>query len=690
MTAVTPAHSVISLLRHYLALPAHVSSFEAGYLRRLNRIALLLFWLHVPVFTLIAVPASAAASVAFGLTVAVVIGPTIAFLALPNRPRLVSCVHGFTAMAMGGVLVYIVQGPVQIEMHFYFFVLIALLAVFANPQVVLVAAVTVAAHHLAFFLIAPDGVFNYDATIGSVAIHALFVVLESVAACFVARSFFDNVIGLEKIVTARTAALDNRNRDFALIFDNVAQGFVTVGLDGTIGGERSAALIRWFGEPTAGVGWWDYVAGDDEDTAAWIRISFETLVEGFMPLEVVLDQLPKRVVRDGRHLRVEYRAIGEPVIALLAVVTDITDELARAAFETSQRELITVVAKAQRDASGFAAFVAEADQLVERITAVAPPAEGAPAAPTDDELAELRRRLHTLKGNAALFGVTSIAELCHELEGVVDANPGPLEAAPRAQLAAAWAGFHERVDPVLGLSKRRAVVIDWEEYQSFIASLGKPEPAWAAPMRRWAHDPARPHLERFAAQATALADRLGKAPIEVEIADHDVRVAPDRFMPLWQAAIHAVRNAVDHGLEPAADRTAAGKRESGRIALRTEIDDGALVLEIVDDGRGIDWDKVAERARLRGLPAETRAELEEALFASGVSTAAETTDVSGRGVGLDALRVACRGLGGRVELASELGAGSTIRCVVPLAAPLLPGARTRSASLRPLDLARAP
>src|SRR5205823_7385778 len=111
---------------------------------------------------------------------------------------------------------------------------IAMLAVFGNPSVIIAAAVTVALHHLVLWFALPQSVFNYDAPVWVVAVHAAFVVLESVAACFIARSFFDNVIGLERIVRARTAELDRRNRDMRLVLDNVGQGFATVDAAGVL------------------------------------------------------------------------------------------------------------------------------------------------------------------------------------------------------------------------------------------------------------------------------------------------------------------------------------------------------------------------------------------------------------------------------------------------------------------------
>jgi two-component system chemotaxis sensor kinase CheA len=95
-------------------------------------------------------------------------------------------------------------------------------------------------------------------------------------------------------------------------------------------------------------------------------------------------------------------------------------------------------------------------------------------------------------------------------------------------------------------------------------------------------------------------------------------------------------------------------------------DGDALVVEIADDGRGIDWSRVRDKATAAGLPANNQSDLVEAVFADGVSTAQETTELSGRGVGLAAVRAACKSLGGAAELDSTPGQGTRFRFRVPV------------------------
>jgi len=140
-----------------------------------------------------------------------------------------------------------------------------------------------------------------------------------------------------------------------------------------------------------------------------------------------------------------------------------------------------------------------------------------------------------------------------------------------------------------------------------------------------------------------------------------VRVERARFAPLWPALVHAVRNAVAHGVEPPEQREARGKPECAHLVLRTQLDNEALVVEIEDDGPGIDWDALRAKAQQLGVREDG-----DALFANGVSTSSEVDDISGRGVGMGALRSVCWELGGKIEVLSTPSRGTTVRCIVPL------------------------
>jgi two-component system, chemotaxis family, sensor kinase CheA len=643
-------------LWRYLFLPREISAFERSYLRRMNRIALLFFYLHIPAFIGVAALAGTSIAQAAILTPLVLIGPTIVYFWFEN-PRTLAATYGFTAMVLGGLLVHLGQGPMQIEMHFYFFVLIALLAVFGNPAAIMTAAATVALHHLVIWLLLPSSVFNYEASVWAVVVHAAFVVIESVAAIFVARSFFDNVIGLEKIVAVRTRELDQRTRDMAMVLENVGQGFFTMTADGTMSSERSAILQTWLGEPPASSRFPEYVAAVDAGFAARFELGWTEVFAGIMPLELTIDQLPRRIDAGSHHLQLDYRPIGGGDVpdSMLVVVSDITSELERERAEAERRELMAMFERISTDRTGFIEFCDEADELVRRIDS------------DDVPLSELQRRIHTLKGNAAIFGIEGIASHCHRLEGRLLEEPGPLTLDERRELVERWRGFTSRLETLLGRRDLRAIEVTDEAIQGVLGALrqNKPTADVMQMLLGWRLEPISRRFERVAEQAHRLARRMGKS-IAIDIDDKGVRLDPQRWAPFWSTFVHAVRNAVDHGIEAPGIRKQAGKSETAVLSLRSRIENGSLAIEIHDDGCGVDWECVRERAAKLGLQTTTQSDLIEALFAEGLSTKAQVTEVSGRGIGLPALRAAAHSEGGRVTIVSESQRGTCLRFDFPL------------------------
>ncbi len=178
-------------------------------------------------------------------------------------------------------------------------------------------------------------------------------------------------------------------------------------------------------------------------------------------------------------------------------------------------------------------------------------------------------------------------------------------------------------------------------------------------------EPCRLRLAQCAEQARRIAAGVEKHGLEVRVEDNGVRLDPLRFSGVWSNFIHAIRNAVDHGIESPDARERAGKNASGLLVLRTLEAEGRVTIEIEDDGAGVDWIALRAKAARLGLPAITHADLENALFDDGVSTAAVVTDLSGRGVGMGALLDATRALGGNVRVESIRGEGTLLRLVFP-------------------------
>jgi len=174
-----------------------------------------------------------------------------------------------------------------------------------------------------------------------------------------------------------------------------------------------------------------------------------------------------------------------------------------------------------------------------------------------------------------------------------------------------------------------------------------------------------------------LAHQLGRE-VDLDLEGHDTELDRTLLEALSGPLTHLVRNALDHGIERPDDRVAAGKNPRGRVALRAFHESGQVVIEITDDGRGIDPERIGAAAVTRGLLSRdqlSRMDPKEVLaliFRPGFSTAAEVTNVSGRGVGMDVVRTNIERIGGTVDLASRPGEGTTCRVRIPLTLAIIP------------------
>jgi two-component system chemotaxis sensor kinase CheA len=185
---------------------------------------------------------------------------------------------------------------------------------------------------------------------------------------------------------------------------------------------------------------------------------------------------------------------------------------------------------------------------------------------------------------------------------------------------------------------------------------------------------------RFRRVVHDLARELGKS-VRLTTAGEETELDKTVIESLADPLMHLIRNAIDHGLEDAADRRAAGKPEAGTIALAARHSGAQVLISISDDGRGMNRERIRAKAVEAGLLPETGevsdAELFGAIFAPGFSTAAQVTEVSGRGVGMDVVKRTVESLRGFIEVSSTPGAGSCITLRLPLTLAIIDGLLVR-------------
>ncbi|GAB6039398.1 chemotaxis protein CheA [Endothiovibrio diazotrophicus] len=187
-------------------------------------------------------------------------------------------------------------------------------------------------------------------------------------------------------------------------------------------------------------------------------------------------------------------------------------------------------------------------------------------------------------------------------------------------------------------------------------------------------------FSRFPRMVHDLCQKLSKE-VELKISGEQTELDKTVMEKIGDPLVHLVRNSLDHGIESPAERLAAGKPEVGTVHLNAYHKGGSIVIEITDDGKGIDPEAILAKARERGLVgAEENLPLErvyDLLFQPGFSTAQVVSDVSGRGVGMDVVKRNIKDLGGTVEVRSAVGKGSTFTIRLPLTLAILDGQLVR-------------
>jgi two-component system, chemotaxis family, sensor kinase CheA len=463
---------------------------------------------------------------------------------------------------------------------------------------------------------------------------------------------------LESLVEARTRQLSERNEEMALVLDNVDQGLAMIDRDGKFLGESSRAFKESFGPPEPGTPFYKNLVADDDQKSFELECGYEQLIAELLPVELALDQMPKSIVRDTRQFSLAFTPVrhGDQLTGALLVTRDVTHELLARKTEAEQRERVRIFERIMRDRVGFQEFVQEARRLITSLRNDAGASQ-----------VERMRTLHTLKGVAAVSDASSVSAAAHELEQALTDDTPERVGPARERLFASWEAFMTLVAPVAGDDVGRRVEISRDELGDLIDGVRTqaPYPVLLHSLIRLTYEPIEQRFLRIEDQLKRVARRLGKPEPLVVMEAGDVRLPADRFRPFWSSMAHVVRNMVDHGFELEDDRIARGKGRQNQVELRAVMSEGGLLIEVADDGRGIDWERLAQKAREKGLPAETRADLARAVFADGVSTAGTVSQASGRGVGMSAVEESCVALGGSASVESELGRGTRFRFVFP-------------------------
>ncbi|WP_186018959.1 ATP-binding protein [Burkholderia gladioli] len=501
--------------------------------------------------------------------------------------------------------------------------------------------------------------------------------------------------GMIETIQRNAAQLKQRTADIQAMLQNMQQGILTIVPGGTVHREYSAFLERIFetgdiaGRPVMELVFADSDIGSDgraQIDAAIDSCLGEDGINFEFNQHLLVNEIGKRMPNGSeKRLDLSWSAITDEtgtIVRLMLCVRDVTELRALSAQANEQRrrlEMIGEILAVSQDK--FHDFVESATGFLHENERIIRQHERADSS----ALAELFRNMHTIKGNARTYSLQHLTNIVHEAEQVYDELRS-------AEAARAW----DQHELMTDLARVREALDNYATINS--VSLGRRGPGgpgaavepdrYLVVERRRIHeslrlleaaDPSDPHdwlsmrdsvrdtlrllgtetLGEMIAGVTdslpALARDLGRAEPLVRIDDNGYRVRSEAAGVLKDVFMHLLRNALDHGIEPVEARREIGKAEAGTIDIEVGVDAGMLQITVSDDGRGLALERIRGIAAERGwLDDPAVAGNDEAvaalIFRPGFSTASTVTDVSGRGVGMDAVRSFVVRAGGSIAL----------------------------------------
>lgn len=483
---------------------------------------------------------------------------------------------------------------------------------------------------------------------------------------------------LEQKVLDRTAQLRQKTNDINSMLQNMQQGIFTITQDGTVHPEYSSYLERILDiRPIAG--------------AHFMKVLFEGARLGADQINQVENAVLAMLGEDpmmyefNSHLLVNEFCLGNKILDLdwaviiddgciqkiMVTVRDVTELRALQIEAENQRQELEIIGQILAiNQRKFDEFIKSSESFIEQNENLIQGTEQYNV----DVLATLFRNMHTIKGNARTYGFRYLTDAVHEAENTYDTLRRKQEA--EWDKDALLNELHKAGDCVAKykqvyetkLSKfadaTQGKFIEKTLFDSILATtthaVTHHEQAVAAIvhvntlLQAVDAEPVANILDGIVKALPALADELGKAAPQVHLDTDNLRVHGPLAAAMKDVFMHMFRNAMDHGIEAPAERERAGKPHYGTISLQASLSGDKLVIQFKDDGRGLALGRIRQKALENGLINDTAAlddaTAAELIFNSGLSTAQAVSNISGRGVGMDAVRQFLRAHDGDIHV----------------------------------------
>ncbi len=496
-----------------------------------------------------------------------------------------------------------------------------------------------------------------------------------------------------KIMEEKNGELKEKNNSIKNLLDNAGQGFLSFDSSLVVYNEYSKECLKFFGCDIGGKNFLDLIrAHISSELLETISLVLQKLFPAKSPLEqkVYLSLLPEEIIINSRNTTIEYKVIphhcDQTMKKVMLILTDITEKKELEILMEEEKNNLKMILKAVSAysdlSSGIEAFTHYTSLKAREIHNN--------TQKTDELLSEIFRDIHTFKGDFGQLYFAHTVKQLHELEERISAMADRIEEISDKELL----DFLSGVDALSILEKDMQAVRDklgpdfFDKSETFVISresifeletkvqelfMPREQEELLPLIRKLRYTNFKEMLRQYDPYLQNLASRLEKNLEPMHITGPDIYVDKSTYQQFIKSLVHVFRNIVDHGLEQSDERLEAGKPVDGKLECCLElIDDKKISLVISDDGHGIDLDIIRKKAVERNIYSAkkvknlTEKQLLEIVFLDRFSTKDSVSLVSGRGVGLAAVKSEVVKLGGEISVKTAPGKGTEIDILLPL------------------------
>ncbi len=483
--------------------------------------------------------------------------------------------------------------------------------------------------------------------------------------------------------------LNHKSQKVKSLLDNADQGFLSFGLDYIIDDEYSQECIKLLGGSLNGTNIADILYPDDAHGNLFFKETLENVCneQSEMIKEVMLSLLPRELILNRRAIKIDYKIITNQKFML--VLTNITKEKILERKIKQEQEILKMIVAVVSDPGqfyelkdDFLIFANNKHSFVNKNLSF------------QTNLSEIYRDIHTFKGSFAQIRMQACVKKLHILETSLSGlKIGGAHTNEELESLLAQSDFHSWIENDLAIikkilgeeffEKQHKLIVDDKfmfniedkithllnsdnqhvtTYENILNEINKAKGTTI-----------NQALSNFPKLCMEIAENLDKNIYEFKISGGTDILMPLHFKPFFKSLIHIFRNAIDHGIEDIETRLFSGKSELGRISCHIEDHSEYIKIVITDDGVGINTDILKQKAISSGLVSQKKLdslseqEVLELIFYEGISTNESINELSGRGIGMNAVKIEIEKLSGSIEIQSQPGKGTSLGLKIPIA-----------------------